>query len=123
MSLEDVDNEIGAVVKLCRGKNENVITAFGWGQLPRSPYFFIDMELCDFNLEAYILKDWKPEVACKVPHFRDFDILTLDQKLGQILTIMRDIANGLAFIHGHNIVHRDLKPRNSTNRLNISFDH
>jgi len=70
------------------------------------------MELCDFNLETYILQDRKPDVACKVPHFSCFDVLTPHQRLAQLLTIMRDIANGVAFIHRNNEVHRDLKPRN-----------
>src|SRR5271154_2495645 len=59
-------------------------------------------------------KDWKPDVARKVPHFANFDLLTPHQRLAQMLTIMRDIVNGVAFIHRNNEVHRDLKPRNGT---------
>jgi len=113
MSLEDINNEIRAAVKLCTtGENENIIKVVHWGQLSSSPYFFIDMELCDFNLETYILQDWKPDIVREVPHFSDFDILPPLQKLRQIVTIMRDVTNGVAFIHQNNEVHRDLKPRN-----------
>ena len=115
MSTEDINNEIRAVVKLCAAnQNENIVQVIRWGQLPKSPYFFIDMELCDFNLETYVLQDWKPDVARKIPHFANFDLLTPPQRLAQMLTIMRDIVNGVAFIHRNNEVHRDLKPRNGT---------
>ena len=57
MSIEDMNNEIRAAVKLCTvGQSGNTIEVIRCGQLPRYPYFFIDMELCDFNLETYILQ-------------------------------------------------------------------
>ena len=102
-----------AIKKLCKpGANHNIVFAFEWGKLSNSPYYYIDMELCDFNLETYILRKWEPPMSLKVPHFTNFDLLKPDQKLGQILTIMKDIANGVAFIHLQQETHRDLKPRN-----------
>ena len=55
------------------------------------------MELCDFNLEIYISRNWTVRPW---------------QRLAQIFTIMRDIANGVTYIHLLKEVHRDLKPRN-----------
>ena len=97
---EEVENEIRAVAKLCQpGANRNIVFAFKWGRLIGSPYFFIDMELCDFNLETYISQRWVDRLEDRF-------------KLPQILRIMRDITNGITFIHETKEIHRDLKPRN-----------
>lgn len=115
MTFEDVRNELRAIGKLCNpGGNSNILSVFGWGMLPDSPYCFIDMELCDFNLETYILREWEPSMEVTVPDFTNFEHLKPSHKLAQLLTIMRDIANGVAFIHLLDEIHRDLKPRNGT---------
>jgi serine/threonine protein kinase len=67
---------------------------------------FIDMELCDMNLEEYKLACWATEakpiwVAQGINRAKD------------IWDIMKQICGGLAFIHNHDEIHRDLKPQNS----------
>ena len=92
---EDIDNEINAITKLCTtGAHGNIVVVLRHGWLKSSPYYFIDMELCDKSLEQYIQ--------------------TSKVEIDGIWRIMGDITNGVAFIHSHKEVHRDLKPRNST---------
>jgi serine/threonine protein kinase len=88
-----VENEQRAVVKLCQDSHKNLVAILGLGKFDSSHYY-IDMELCQSDLEQYIQ--------------------TSNVEIDRIWGIMRDISDGVAFIHSHNEVHRDLKPRNST---------
>ena len=110
---ELIQNEMRAVTKLCKpGSHENIVAVFEFGKLPRSYFHFIDMELCDLNLETYIYRDWTPYVKERAPDLVAIDDMSTTAKLSQIGDIMMDIAAGVAFIHSHQEVHRDLKPRN-----------
>jgi len=110
--VEEIENEIRAVTKLCSGnEHANVVAALRSGKLPGSPYYFIDMELCDFNLEIYIANQWINDLEKKY-------------RARQVFTILSDISNGVAFLHSHDEVHRDMKPRNgkaSNARFNTSY--
>ena len=59
-------------------------------------FYFIDMELCDFNLETYMHND---------------NILVNDHLA--TVSIIVQIVDGLIFIHDHGEVHRDITPQNS----------
>jgi serine/threonine protein kinase len=96
--------------KLCKGSHQNIIIIFNHGRLRvQSAFYFIDMELCDFNLDEYLrgskqapgLSQWKREE-------------TTDAAILLIWPIMDQITDGLAFIHRHKEVHRDLNPQNGT---------
>jgi serine/threonine protein kinase len=82
------------------------------GNLAASPYYFIDMELCDLNLEDYIYRDPDLPIQSSVPRF--VKAAPSDVKVLQIWNIMKEITGGVDFIHDKNEVHRDLKPSNST---------
>ena len=93
VSLDDILKEICAVRTLCNDENINVIRVTNHGIISSS-FYFIDMELCDRNLETHLKESpWIP--------------------MQEVWDIMKDVANGLAYIHSQNQVHRDLKPRNS----------
>ena len=95
MITEDaIQNEHRAVVKLCRDSNKHLVAVYSLGKFTDSSQYFIDMELCDMNLEQYIQ--------------------TSPVEIDRIWEIMKDISDGVTFIHNHNEVHRDLKPRNGT---------
>jgi serine/threonine protein kinase len=96
---------------LCRGSHDNIIAIYNHGRLaPPHAFYFIDMELCDINLEEYIY--------CKrtgVLGLMEWDKAIADgHGVFLICGIMQQILSGLQFIHDHGEVHRDLNPQNST---------
>lgn len=109
ISNDDIMNEVRAVNKLCKSNHPNIIQVIQHGQLKRNTaFYFIDMELCDFNLETYAhgddagpLESWK-----------------IIQSQGRVevvtLHIMEQILDGLIFVHSQNEVHRDLTPQNGS---------
>jgi serine/threonine protein kinase len=110
VSSTDIENEVRAITKLCgHDAHPNIVEVLRLGRLVGSPYYFIDMELCDMNLENYIYSNSPKQES--LPHF--VKTAPSSVKASQIWNIMRQIASGVAFIHSHDEVHRDLKPRNS----------
>src|SRR4051794_18870984 len=100
-SIEEIENEIRAMTKLCKFElNENVVQVLRTGKLSAAPYYYIDMEKCDFNLETYISN-------------RSVYNVRLMYRSRELFSILKDIMSGVTFLHSHNEVHRDLKPRNS----------
>ena len=75
-----------------RLNHPNIITVFDYGE--EQGKIFMAMELLDGS-------DLKQAIARRAP-------LSLDDKL----SVVDQIAEGLAFAHAHDIVHRDLKPAN-----------
>src|SRR5271170_4392011 len=111
LTQEDIDNEVKAVTKLCsKGENRNIVAVLKHGRLENSTYYFLDMELCDLNLETFIYSESFPGFE------KEFGYDSRSSKETRYQTmwpIMLDIVHGLQFIHHHDQVHRDLKPRNS----------
>ena len=75
-----------------RLNHPNIITVFDYGE--EQGKIYMAMELLDGS-------DMKQAIARRAP-------LSLDDKL----SIVDQVAEGLAFAHAHDIVHRDLKPAN-----------
>jgi len=89
--------------------HKNLIEVFEFGMLPVGSFYFIDMELCDFNLDEYM-----KHPATSLVGSISLNNTTLSmQRAKWIWDIMKDITCGLAFIHSEGKVHRDIKPRNS----------
>lgn len=93
-----------------------MVSVFGYGGLS-APYYYIDMELCEFTLTDYLYKE-------RVAAGQDcFNRLQPPLKIKMIWHIMTQIADGVVFIHKEGYVHRDLKPNNSdipTHKLCLS---
>lgn len=108
----DLLNELNALNRICTSNHPNIVKVLRHDRLPRSSYYYIDMELCDLNLDQYIQKKWPPHIH---PEGRYFGVSRNDISIAW--AIGRDIASGLAFIHSVGKVHRDIKPRNSTHLI------
>jgi serine/threonine protein kinase len=108
---EDVKNEMRSIAKLCMSDNthRNIVRVFDHGCL-YSRCYFVDMELCDLNLDHWIHRRWDETTARKLP------VLTAElpsrMRITQVWDIMEDVTRAVAFIHSHHEIHRDLKPRN-----------
>jgi len=103
------------------GQNHgNLIKVLKHDWLPTVPYiYYIDMELCDFDMHKYITGgDGYVVREDRTPrHLRG--------KRGpyDIVHIAKQLASGIEFIHGHKKVHRDLKPANSISiALNVHLN-
>lgn len=118
--MEHIENELRAVEKLCKpGTHKNIVAVVRYGRFPPS-YYFIDMELCDINLECWIERRWS------TVHEKTLPYMTADfpprMRMSQIWDIMEDVLNGVAFIHSRQEIHRDLKPRNSKSQVITTTD-
>ena len=109
--MEGVENEMHAIRRLCaEGPHKNIVGVSKLGRLLKSPYYFIDMELCDLNLHDYIHRPAPPNPSESIPYFIHDAPPPL--KAQQIWNIMKDIAGGIRYLHSLEMVHRDLKPAN-----------
>jgi serine/threonine protein kinase len=93
--------------KFFQNIDPHLVTVYKYGKFRDSPYYFIDMELCDMNLDEYIYDKPTPFGKRAFPLERTVDI-------NYIWRIMRDVTHGVVFVHDYMEVHRDLKPQNST---------
>lgn len=113
MKRVDIENEVRAIKKLCeRGVHHNIISVLKFGELPNpaGPCYFIDMELCDLNLEGYIHRREPLSPTESIPYFVKNE--APPTKALQIWNVMSQIANGVKYIHEQKEVHRDIKPAN-----------
>ena len=106
MTPADIQNEAQAAMKLSRCGHKNIVSVLKCGHLSNSPYFFLDMIVCDLNLEDYILRGWPAGIA------ESMTSIAPGLSIVQMRAIMLDICSGVAFMHRQQYVHRDLKPRN-----------
>jgi serine/threonine protein kinase len=112
-ALEDEKKAIAALRDLSPHPNVVSILNDGWTTEP-FPFYFIDMELCDIALDAY-LSGQRPAA------FQSSDNAAFVAKdstelstLQNIWRISGDIAAGLEFLHENRLAHRDLKPGNGS---------
>jgi serine/threonine protein kinase len=80
----------------------NIVSVLQHGEL-KSNFYYIDMELCAYNLDDYL---------SRTPMFHFSPSLLAHVKTMEACEIMLQISNGVAYLHGYGEVHRDLKPRN-----------
>jgi len=106
-----VEREVHAIQRLCVGPetHRNIVQVMNHGLLWNSPYYYIDMELCDLNLEDYIQEKTPSNTVGSLPCFIKGGGL---DALIQTWTIMSQIASGVEYIHSEHQIHRDIKPGN-----------
>lgn len=103
-------NDLPTLQILSGFPHANIVPILGHGWLPHGcSIYFIDMELCSYDLGVY-LRDCKIGVS---ELLRAGDDTIFFDKFKLLMQIMKQIINGLAFLHAFHLVHRDLHPRNS----------
>jgi serine/threonine protein kinase len=140
LTEKDVQNEIRAIKKLCQDhSNRNLVSVLRHGQFfaPKLQlaFFYIDMELCDFDLHAAIqnrrlLSQTRTDAdstdaaatAPEAGHSTLKDMLSREQELECMMKMLSDITSGVVFMHELGEVHRDLKPHNGTSSTYPIFD-
>lgn len=99
-----------------------MITVYEYGELPfQGPkFYYFDMDLCDMNLEQFMIgKDSFEEFRNIINASSRLILRCEDPKnYGFASTfpygvrILQQITKGLQYLHGLKFVHRDLKPTN-----------
>jgi serine/threonine protein kinase len=111
----DIEREARAADKLSVHGHQNIVSVLRHGWLDSSCYF-IDMELCEMNLAAFIYQtlNWTPYVCFNHPDYLRIEEPPIWWRTSSLFRILFQISSGLMFIHQQQQVHRDLKPQNGT---------
>ena len=97
---QSFENEVRAISKLCKETGHpHIVSVFRQGEVKDSALYYIDMELCNGNLDQFI-RDRGPSSSTPIT-------------IADVWNIMVQLTSGLAHIHSQGEVHRDIKPRNS----------
>ncbi len=94
--------------------HENLVQVYRQGTLESPVYpYYLDMELCTFNLHDYIYNPNRcVDQATLPPQVRATSIPNRDEP-DTVWAIMEQVSSGIAFMHLNHHVHRDVKPANS----------
>ena len=117
---EAISIEVHAIGILMTLGHQNLVQVYSHGWLPQdSTLYFVDMELCAYNLESYIHSQ-KTESSCL--RHRENSRAQFLKQTKVILQIAAQIATALGYIHGLKEVHRNLKPKNGFSVNNPQTD-
>jgi len=109
LSRGEGQNEIRAALELGTHTNVVAVSDTGTVQWQDRSYRYIDMELCSYDLKEYYLsKLWEFD-----ERLDPAQPVERAPRMKTVWKIMRQIAEGLKFIHQQKHTHRDLKPENS----------
>src|SRR5271168_180341 len=97
LTKEDILNEARAIRTLYKaGDPVNLVAVIDHGWLLDSPYYYIDMELCDGNLETYITSNTPWMFDLENPRLLGAPISQRGD--WNLWDIMEQITNGIEFI-------------------------
>lgn len=99
MNVDDIRNEIRAIKKVSKSCHPNIVNILSISKdaWENKPAYFIQMELCDGDMDGYTRERYRQG--------KSFSGL-------EIADIMVQVLERLAFLHNHDEVHRDMKPKN-----------
>jgi hypothetical protein len=70
VSRDVIEKEANAIIKICGPRShDNIVMIRQIGELCNTGYYFIDMELCDLNLNQYIYSTTIPTASESIPYF------------------------------------------------------
>lgn len=122
MVEEDIENEARVITALCgKQRHPNIVGVLAQGWLPGGPYYFMDMELGDLDLQQYIYQHLSGASSSFIGafHLKEnssafvFSGSSVLEKARNVWTIALHIADGLSYVHSQGQIHRDIKPSNS----------
>ena len=89
----------------------NVVAFLNHGFLQPVGVCFIEMELCDVTLSTFLYGNVRRSAAVRVSPQLPFSVLAPSlEKTWKIWDIMRQVAEGVAYIHSFDFVHTVLGP-------------
>ena len=106
--MDEIENEVTNIGSL--GSHRNLVDIIALGSFATNlgkPYFFVDMELCDYDLR--VLKKDRGLIQA----MQTSDASSIHNEIQEVLIIMKDITAAVMYIHEKSNVHRDLNPKNS----------
>lgn len=60
---EDLQNELNAINRICTQNHRNIVNILRHDHVQNSPFYYIDMQFCDINLDDYIYKPWPESLS------------------------------------------------------------
>ena len=109
---EAISIEVHAIEILMTPGHRNLVQVYSHGWLPQdSTLYFVDMELCAYDLDNYIYTQTKKIESSRLRRQENSGAQFLKQTK-VMLQIAAQIATGLGYIHSLREVHRNLKPKN-----------
>lgn len=108
------------MLKICTVGNQNIVGILRHGWFDTASLCFIDMELCDLNLDDYI--NCRSTFVTQAPTLLNEPVFVAQDCAAHVQmlntwTIINHIAQGIESIHENNYTHRDLKPANGIPEL------
>lgn len=108
---EQAFREVRAIEKLFdRVAHPNLVAVLSHGWVPHLRFYYIDMELCQGNLDNYI-KNLHP-YQYDMSGSRSLLGLGHERGIWNVWDIVEQITSGIQYIHSCKEVHRDIKPQN-----------
>ena len=107
----DYIKEVKSMKDLGSEFHKNVIQYIADGEILSDSIYFIDMELCDINLDEYMNGTQNISGIHGLPAWNKED-----PDLFLIVAIVQQLLSGLDFMHKKQMVHRDLDPKNGEPR-------
>jgi len=110
ITQEMLELQLDTIDKLNTTDHKNILRVLDKGWIPRSSFYYFDMEFCLSDLDSVIRSGKTDFTYCLNPAVRTIDFAP---RFKHTIQIAYQIIAGLAFIHSHGQVHRRLKPKNS----------